>query len=319
MRLLRIDGEDRFSLVEFMGEDTPPYAILSHTWGHDNEEVTLNDITNNTGLNKLGYEKIRFYKTSSAELTESINSMYQWYKEATVCYVALMDLPPHAWRTDELSQCRWFTRGWTLQELLAPQTLEFYDATWKHIGSKHTLANKLSRITGIDRLYLIGGDLTFTSVATKMSWAARRQTKRIEDKAYSMLGLFDVNMPLIYGEGTKAFRRLQEEIIKQSNDLTIFAWDSRTLLDSTQQLLINSLATSPAAFAYSSQIYNYTDDFAEFAITNKGPKLFCRDGSFDLETKVEQGRVCDHKREDYQQEQQPYRKPAFESLEEQEP
>jgi hypothetical protein len=127
----------------------------------------------------------------------------------------------------------------------------------------------LSSITGIARPYLQNADMSAISVATKMSWAARRETKRVEDMAYSMLGIFDVNMPLIYGEGTKAFRRLQEEIIKRSNDLTIFAWGTRTATDALHPRPISPLAPSPAAFKWSN-ISSYPQYFAEFSLTNKG-------------------------------------------------
>jgi hypothetical protein len=195
--------------------------------------------------------------------------MFQWYKQAAVCYVTLMDLQPRALLKIELPRCRWFTRGWTLQELLAPEIMEFYDAAGTCIGNKHTLARELSSITRIARPYLRNGDLASISVATKMSWVARRETKRVEDMAYSMLGIFDVNMPLIYGEGKKAFRRLQEEIIKRNNDLSIFAWVTRRATDALHPRVISPLAPSPAAFEWSN-ISSYSQDFAEFSLTNKG-------------------------------------------------
>lgn len=218
--------------------------------------------------------------------------MFQWYKEAAVCYVTLMDLQPRGDLKVDLYRCRWFTRGWTLQELLAPQTVQFYDAIGTYIGNKQTLNSELSMITGIAVEHLSGEDLCLISVATRMSWAARRETKRIEDRAYSMLGIFDVNMPMIYGEGMKAFRRLQEEIIKRNNDLTIFAWEIQNkahttpprqmtsnprLLaplnfpsSTTRTHLVSPLADSPTAFAGSRLIFSYTSNFAEFSLTNKG-------------------------------------------------
>lgn len=290
MRLLRIDGEDRFSLVGFTGQDVPPYAILSHTWGPDHEEVTFQDVINNRGREKAGYDKIRFCqrqatndgleyfwidtccidKSSSAELTESINSMFKWYEEATVCYVILQDLRQGCALVVELPQCRWFTRGWTLQELLAPHEVRFYDCTWVYIGNQGTLSNLLSSTTGIPVNFLLERNFASASVATKMSWAAKRETKRPEDRAYSLLGIFDVNMPLIYGEGTKAFRRLQEEIIKRCNDLTIFAWEQSPCGVS---LLVSPLATSPADFSSCRDVSQHTLDLAEFSITNKGLML----------------------------------------------
>jgi hypothetical protein len=287
MRLLRNDGEGHFSLVEYTGQDIPPYAILSHTWGPDHQEVTFQDITNKTGRDKDGFQKIWFCgnqaardglqyfwvdtccidKSSSAELTESINSMFQWYERAAVCYVALEDLAPGRAYAKELPNCRWFMRGWTLQELLASGHVGFYDRTWAYIGNKESLVDRISVVTGIPEAYLLGRTLASASVAMKMSWAARRETKRIEDRAYSLLGIFDVNMPLIYGEGMKAFRRLQEEIIKRSNDLTIFAWENEA---GTREQLVSPLATSPEQFAGCHDIDRFAADFAEFSITNKG-------------------------------------------------
>ncbi|KAF2029365.1 HET-domain-containing protein [Setomelanomma holmii] len=243
MRLVHIESEHHFSLVEFTGQAIPPYAILSHTWGPDHEEVTFQELSDGTGLSKAGYDKIQFCgrqaanyslqyfwidtccidKISSAELTESINSMFIWYKEAAVCYVLLMDLPANARLEMDLPNCRWFTRGWTLQELIAPERVILFDQSLVSIGSKGYLVEELSCITGIEEDVLNGEDLALSSVAVRMRWAASRQTKRIEDRAYSLLGMFDVSIPLIYGEGRKAFRRLQEEIIKRDNDLTRFA------------------------------------------------------------------------------------------------
>lgn len=187
-------------------------------------------------------------KTSTAELSEAINSMYRWYQKAQVCYVYLADVDffdpvieqwkDHGWASKHIMapkkssfvNSRWFTRGWTLQELLAPFDVRFYSRTFTPLGSKHELCLLLSYITGISkpalepRLPLSGTNPLGFSVATRMSWAAKRQTTRVEDIAYCLLGLFDINMPLIYGEGEKAFRRLQEEIMKSSDDQSLFAW-----------------------------------------------------------------------------------------------
>ena len=162
-------------------------------------------------------------KTSSAELSEAINSMYEWYRNSTVCYAYLADVrgrSPH-----ELPSSRWFTRGWTLQELLAPRHVVFFSREWTGIGTKKHLVGLLSEITGIGETYLARLDgILGASIAHRMSWVSNRTTTRPEDIAYCMLGIFDVNMPLIYGEGSKAFSRLQEEIIKVSDDHSIFAW-----------------------------------------------------------------------------------------------
>jgi len=163
-------------------------------------------------------------KSSSAELTEAINSMFNWYKASAICFAFLSDLPALESEVleNELRQCRWFTRGWTLQELIAPASVEFYDQGWQRRGTKKSLQQELSAITGIDLEILEDSNLLSTiPVARRMSWASNRKTSRVEDRAYSLLGLFDVNVPLIYGEGPKAFIRLQEEIMKQSNDLSL--------------------------------------------------------------------------------------------------
>jgi hypothetical protein len=146
--------------------------------------------------------------------------MFRWYKNAQVCYVYLSDVTVET----EFHSSRWFTRGWTLQELIAPSNITFYDKDWDDVGTKQELGNYISDITGIDLGVLRGQDLELVSAAKKMSWAALRQTTRTEDVAYCLLGIFDVNMPLLYGEGKKAFIRLQEEIMKVSSDQSLFAW-----------------------------------------------------------------------------------------------
>lgn len=124
-----------------------------------------------------------------------------------------------------LARSRWFTRGWTLQELIAPANLIFFSMDWRPLGTKSQLHNILSSITGIEKKFLNSDNLELASIAKKMSWAASRRTSRIEDIAYSLLGIFDVNMPLIYGEGKKAFKRLQEELLKtRTDDHSLFAW-----------------------------------------------------------------------------------------------
>jgi len=230
----------------------PPYAILSHTWGDDNEEVSfqlLQELHSNESIGntthhirqRSGFAKIRdsavlaarshyefiwidtccIDKTSSAELSEAINSMFQWYRGASVCYAYLSDVlvdPDIEETRAAVRQSRWFTRGWTLQELIAPKDVQFFDGNWRPIGRKldYQFALLVSEITGIHTSALRGSSaLEDESVATKMRWASRRQTTRIEDIAYCLIGIFDVNMPLLYGEGPRAFLRLQEEILKR--------------------------------------------------------------------------------------------------------
>ncbi|RYP73186.1 hypothetical protein DL771_003822 [Monosporascus sp. 5C6A] len=239
MRLLKHDNAGGFSLTDFDGKDIPRYAILSHTWGA--EEVTFNDLTDGTGQTKRGYQKIRFCgeqaerdglqyfwvdtccidKSSSAELTEAINSMFRWYHDADKCYAYLVDVYKLPFQPGDVAQpwelafqkSRWFTRGWTLQELLAPAAVDFFSQEGILLGNKKSLARLICNTTGIPVKVVQGSPLLNCSVAERMAWAERRDTKKEEDKAYSLLGIFDVQMPLIYGEGEKnAFRRLQEQI-----------------------------------------------------------------------------------------------------------
>ena len=242
MRLLKLNTHEEFNLTEFVGDGIPEYAILSHTWGANGEEVTFKDLVDHAGMSKAGYAKIHFCgkqaasdglqyfwvdtccidKSSSAELTEAINSMFRWYREAAKCYVYLSDVSIHDCdRNDHLElvfrESRWFTRGWTLQELIAPASVEFFCFEGKRLGDKKSLERQVHEITGIAIQALQGNPLSDFSVTERLSWAAKRKTTRKEDKAYSLLGIFDVYMPPIYGEGREsAFKRLREEIDKAS-------------------------------------------------------------------------------------------------------
>jgi hypothetical protein len=246
MRLLQREADGHFSLAEFVGRSIPQYAILSHTWGPDNEEVTFKDLRKGVGKSKVGYQKLVFCskqaasdgldffwvdtccidKSSSAELQEAINSMYKWYYKATKCYVYLSDVA-----TASLSQMdqsfeksRWFTRGWTLQELLAPTSVAFFSREGDRLGDRDSLMPQITKVTGIPHkaLQLHGSPLSQFSVEARMSWLGERETKREEDAAYCLLGLFDVHMPLLYGEGReKAFNRLREEINKTPQHLSL--------------------------------------------------------------------------------------------------
>ncbi|KAF2095563.1 hypothetical protein NA57DRAFT_11197, partial [Rhizodiscina lignyota] len=161
-------------------------------------------------------------KSSSAELTESINSMFKWYSQADICCAFLADWKPE---DSNFTHCKWFTRGWTLQELLPSKDVIFYDLNWQPRGTKRDLCAEIAQVSGIIESVLTGEtELTDVPVAVRMSWAASRITTREEDMAYSLLGIFDINMTMIYGEGNKAFQRLQQEIIQSTNDLSIFAW-----------------------------------------------------------------------------------------------
>lgn len=252
MRLLNVHSRQ---LEEYFGKRTPRYASLSHTWGDD--EVLLQDLGIPGHRLKEGYAKIEgcceqavrdgfeyiwidtccIDKSSSAELSEAINSMFNWYKKSEVCYVYLIDVPaggnPYA-AESTFRKSRWFTRGWTLQELLAPKNVVFYDTNWGLVFGQagyhgdilsQRRAYLLSEITGIDPWSLVGDDRHGSiPICLKLSWAAKRETTRVEDVAYCMLGLLGINMPLLYGEGPKAFVRLQEEVLKTTQDLSVLAW-----------------------------------------------------------------------------------------------
>ncbi|KAJ8132991.1 hypothetical protein O1611_g629 [Lasiodiplodia mahajangana] len=210
-------------------------------------------------------------KSSSAELTEAINSMYRWYKNSEVCYAFLSDVHASKLSPEHTRHSRWFKRGWTLQELLAPDNVQFYSSKWENIGSKREdpLCSIIADTTKIDEGILRGGDILQMSIARRMYWASGRETTRIEDLAYSLLGIFDINMPLIYGEGQKAFRRLQEEILKTTDDQSIFAWHNATLEGDP----VDVLASSPSDFDTSGSISPYTPFRANrkaTSITNQG-------------------------------------------------
>ena len=268
MRLLHTE---KFELEEFGSNDVPRYAILSHTWGK--EEAILQDIKTNVAMKLKGYQKVKkacsvaavdgfeyvwidtccIDKTSSAELSEALNSMYRWYQEAEECYTYLADVPQKTVNRltgfigPEFRKSRWFTRGWTLQELIAPSSVIFLDKEWQEIGTKSNLHRAISEITGIPTGFLLGDDIGYASVAQRMSWASKRETTRVEDLAYCLMGLFGIYMPMLYGEGERAFIRLQEEIMKVSDDHSLFAWRSAENHGGI-------LATSPAAFANSSKV-----------------------------------------------------------------
>jgi Heterokaryon incompatibility protein (HET) len=287
---MRLIHSKTLRLKEFSEDEIPPYAILSHTWGEG--EVSLQDMEDCDVDKKIGYDKIKrcciqaaadgfeytwvdtccIDKTSSSELSEAINSMYRWYQEADVCYTYLSDVPtgrdPHVSGSD-FSKSRWFTRGWTLQELVAPTTVIFFSSDWKEIGTKSSLQEVVANATGIPATAFLGydDDLRTFSVAQRMSWAAKRETTRTEDLAYCLLGLFDVSMPLLYGEGQRAFIRLQEDIMRRSDDPTIFAWTSDIIWDTRCVLL----APTPSRFLRSGNIIRSHDrKSASFTLTNKG-------------------------------------------------
>ncbi|RGP63931.1 hypothetical protein FSPOR_8258 [Fusarium sporotrichioides] len=278
---MRLVNTTSIEVQFFHDDDVPDYAILSHTW--EQEEVLFQDIGLESAKTKKGYAKLQnccrvakdngfdyiwddtccIDKSSSAELSEAINSMYRYYQEANVCYAYLADVSA----VSQIPDSRWFTRGWTLQELIAPNKIIFFDRSWQELGTKTSLVRVLSRRTNVPESVLCNSDeLNTASIAQRMSWAADRVTTRKEDAAYSLMGLFGINMPLLYGEGEKAFYRLQEEIMRVSDDHSLFAWRYPGARGGL-------LAPTPAAFKYSSDIIPW-NPFAPynspFTITNKG-------------------------------------------------
>jgi ankyrin repeat protein len=255
MRLLQIQANGSFSLVSHENTSGPPYAILSHTWSENNEdEVSYDDLRNETGREKSGYAKLKFCaeqaakdglehfwvdtccidKSSSAELSEAITSMFRWYKNSATCYVYLADvttkkrrggrespdheMPSVTWMS-AFRNSRWFTRGWTLQELLAPRNVLFFSRDGELLGDKFSLEQHIHDVTHIPIPALRGAPLHSFSVDDRMSWAATRITKKEEDRAYSLLGIFGVSMVPIYGElQAAAFRRLRKEITEVKQD-----------------------------------------------------------------------------------------------------
>lgn len=217
-------------------------------------------------------------KTSSAELSEAINSMFEWYSEADVCYAYLADVPddedprlPDSMFRDS----RWHQRGWTLQELIAPERVVFLSSTWRFLGTKTGLASTLEQITNVDFAILTGrATLSSISVAKRMSWAATRWTTRVEDRAYSLLGIFDVHMPPIYGEGINAFLRLQEEIIRTIPDQSIFAWGRTcTLLSLDEARLSVAGSHLPSLLAPSPTHFEGVGDVTPLAPANFAVRL----------------------------------------------
>jgi hypothetical protein len=234
MRLLKARDDGGFSLTIFPVKP-PPYAILSHTWEADDQEVKLQDIEGRVGTHKTGYRKIEFCarqaqnddlayfwvdsccidQSSSAELSTAINSMYRWYQNSVKCYVYMADVSISSssdWESSFL-RSRWFTRGWTLQELIAPKSIEFFSANGMYLGNKTQLEDLIQEITGISNKVLRGHPPAQVGVEERLSWIANRDTKFGEDIVYSVLGLFGIHMLPMYGErAVHAFQRLGLEI-----------------------------------------------------------------------------------------------------------
>ncbi|KAI1175557.1 heterokaryon incompatibility protein-domain-containing protein [Nemania sp. FL0916] len=330
-------GVPRFlesSTVKFQDENTTVYgeahyAILSHRWIWPNtKEVLYGDmVQDNTDYRtKEGFPKLQgacdqakkdkvkyvwadtccINKKDAGEESMSINSMYEWYQNSQVCYAYLADVSPGGDPRAPKSQFRdsaWFERMWTLQELIAPREVVFFADDWSKIGTRETLADIIYEITRIPVEFLKGADPESASVAQRMSWASKRIATVTEDRAYGLMGIFGVNMPVLYGEGQKAFIRLQEEIIKKTDDHSIFAWkqltdeeekrDEKDKLDrenrrndregkprkehskgpAMRQLSVQGLlAKSPEQFRDAHNIVHFQKWLGtkEFAMTNKG-------------------------------------------------
>lgn len=288
MRLINVETK---KLEEFHDNKVPPYAILSHAWGDDREELTFRDVEEgNFDKPGIGSDKFRrcceqakkdglgyawidtccIDKANSVELGEAINAMFRWYRRASICYAYLPDVPgddnPRE-HGSKFQTSRWFRRGWTLQELLAPANLRFYDSGWRCLGTKGSMWAVVGKVTGIPLQFLLGiAELRTASVAQRMSWAAQRDTKREEDLAYCLLGIFGVTMPMIYGEGgDQAFFRLQEQVMKTTRDDSILAWGLSVkeppTSDFGQVTAGRILAAAPSAFANSGEIVSREQSF----------------------------------------------------------
>ncbi|KAI6150121.1 heterokaryon incompatibility protein-domain-containing protein [Pisolithus thermaeus] len=299
-------------VMEELDDMTTSYAILSHRWGAEvsyeemigftkMEEEERGEVKQRDGYQKIiksceqakkdGYEWLWIDtccidKRSSSELSEAINSMYRWYQNAQVCYAYFNDVGESTFPTKRDNNKfnksngwpEWFVRGWTLQELIAPKQVKFFNKNWVYIGDKQSSARELEEITGIPcDVLMIGLAAKRLSVAQITSWAADRKTTRVEDRAYSLMGLLGVNMPMLYGEGKKAFQRLQLEIIRVSSDHSIFAWKP-------PMLWVGSvLAEDPSGFRGCGRIRRLEPD--EF-VTILKRKYIEGEGADDIESRA---------------------------------
>ena len=296
---MRLINTQTLQFESFYDSEVPPYAILSHRWGK--EEVTFEDMdsASRDARQKKGYAKLKGFcdtansldhafawadtccinKSNNTELSEAINSMYRWYSDASTCIVYLEDVGPGQ---KSMDQSEWFERAWTLQELIAPATVLFYNHEWDLVGRKDDLVQLLETITGIPEKVMSGAANPSTcSVAQRMSWAANRKAERVEDRAYSLLGLFDVSLPMIYGEREKAFLRLQEAIIGKSDDESIFAWSLD--LSNHPQGYSGLFAPSPTSFAACGNMIRTPGSFG-FSPGNTGLSIKLKTFPYSMET-----------------------------------
>ncbi|KAL6154048.1 hypothetical protein ACJBU6_07336 [Exserohilum turcicum] len=240
MRLLHYNALGRLVLTDFRGKTIPPYAILSHRWS--DSEILIEDISNEAYKEKEeGYRKLQFCAERAAqdelqyfwidtccidrwnnnERSKAINSMFQWYKNAARCYVFLSDVSVSTatepversdWEAS-FHDSVWFTRGWTLQELIAPVSVEFFSCEGHCIGDKTSLDQLIHETTGIPLRALRNCPLDEFTTSKRERWAENRSTKEEEDIVYCLLGILGVSMPTAYGEGEESARsRLQAEL-----------------------------------------------------------------------------------------------------------
>ena len=293
IRLLNAETRQLPDDDEMKAQQGQTYVIISHVWL--DREIVFEDMPRfgemitsskrlsaakisgackivlrhyNSDVKHLWLDTVCIDKKNLTELSMAINSMYKWYRQAKVCFVYLQDFPSKD--VDVFTKSRWFTRGWTLQELVAPEQVIFFDRDWKVIGDKKSLQKDLSARTRITGMFLLQtSNISKASIAQRMSWFSGRRTTVEEDAAYCLLGIYGVNMPLLYGEGReRAFRRLQEEIMRYSDDHSIFAWTSIVPLKEGSGFL----AESPDYFE-STGGYEHKPDVRTsepFEMTNKG-------------------------------------------------
>ena len=244
MRLIKRHEDGSLSLTRvFYNGDIPPYAILSHTWSLDeDEEVAFEDFNSDSASQKPGYRKIAFCaeqayadvldycwidtccinRNSEAELSQAIRSMFRWYSEADRCYVYLADISwddaeqPSEVDAESITNSRWFERGWTVQELLAPSCVKFFTSNGRRLGDRKQLGTSISRRTGIPEAALHGAELDSFTIEQRRDWFKGRQTKREEDTIYATLGLFSVHMPIMYGEGAFNARKRLNQVLYES-------------------------------------------------------------------------------------------------------
>ncbi|KAF3013172.1 hypothetical protein E8E14_000408 [Neopestalotiopsis sp. 37M] len=319
-------AKDFYDIKKQLGGQEPKYAILSHRW--QSSEIKLNDLpawkrlrddktspklqsvlkleqfcsmARLEGYDYAWMDSCCINQKDPVELSTSINSMYRWYQESDLCIVYLSDFDSSGYQYDDIEggnvvvrQCtdpgrsHWFGRGWTLQELVAPKKVKFFDRNWIEIGSRNSqvpapnipfgiTTEVIARATGIEPDILQSQkNIASTSIAHRMSWVGRRSTTVPEDTAYCLLGIFGVNMPLLYGEGLeRAFRRLQEEIMEYSDDHSLFAWRSPS---GEEQTTTGLLAPSPKCFQSSGSCSPRPDPLASrpFFMTNKGIQISLR-------------------------------------------